>query len=193
MLLAALAGVGAGALHVLAGPDHLAAVAPLAAARRRAGWVTGLRWGLGHSAGVALVALAALALRDLLPLEQLSLVAERSVGLVLIGLGAWGFYGLRARGAPHGHGGAGLSRTALLVGALHGLAGSAHLIGVLPALALPTASALGWIAGFATGTIAAMIGFCAALGSLPAGLHRPLVGVSSAAAVGVGIWWLVAV
>jgi hypothetical protein len=173
---------------VLAGPDHLAAVAPLALEPRRAGWVTGLRWGIGHSAGVALVALAALALRDLLPLEQLSLAGERAVGLVLIGLGVWGFYGLMSR-RPRARDGA-LSRTALLVGALHGLAGSAHLIGVLPALALPTADAVAWVGGFALGTIAAMAGFAASLGSLTARFHRPLVGLSSAAAVLIGVWWL---
>jgi sulfite exporter TauE/SafE len=137
-----------------------------------------------------LVALAALALRDLLPLEQLSLAGERVVGVVLIGLGAWGFYGLRARRTPRD--GAGQSHAALLVGALHGLAGSAHLIGILPALALSTGDAIGWVLGFATGTIAAMVAFSAALGSLAASFQRPLVGLSSTAAVVVGVWWLVA-
>ncbi len=35
-MFAALAGLTAGFFHVLAGPDHLAAVAPLAAERRSA-------------------------------------------------------------------------------------------------------------------------------------------------------------
>src|SRR6185369_5509306 len=47
VMLTALSGVLAGVFHVLSGPDHLAAVAPLAASGRgrsmRAGWT----WGVG--------------------------------------------------------------------------------------------------------------------------------------------------
>jgi len=48
MLAATLAGLAAGLIHVLSGPDHLAAVAPLAGGRGRA-WRAGFLWGLGHS------------------------------------------------------------------------------------------------------------------------------------------------
>jgi hypothetical protein len=156
----------------------------------------GVRWGLGHSAGVAGVALLALALRDLLPLEALSALGERAVGVVLVGVGVWGFYQLMGsrlagsaslEGRPRGH----VSLLSpLSIGTLHGVAGSSHLLGVVPALALPVPEAAGWVLGFGAGTVAAMAGFGAALGSVPGRLRRPLVGLSSAAAVVVGLWWL---
>jgi len=58
-VLAILTGLLAGGVHVLSGPDHLAAVAPLAVQDRSA-WRSGLRWGLGHSSGVLLVGVLSL-------------------------------------------------------------------------------------------------------------------------------------
>ena len=90
MIGAILGGISAGAIHVLAGPDHLAAVAPLAADRDQKPWAAGLLWGLGHAAGVVVVGLAVLLLREVLPVERISGWSERLVGLVLIGIGVWG-------------------------------------------------------------------------------------------------------
>ena len=86
----ALAGLIAGFLHVLSGPDHLAAMAPYAVEGQRRAWRTGVRWGLGHTAGVLGVGLLALMFRDALHVEALSAWAERCVGFVLIGVGIWG-------------------------------------------------------------------------------------------------------
>ena len=47
-----IGGLFAGFLHVLTGPDHLAAVAPSAALRGMDAWRSGLRWRIGHSSGV---------------------------------------------------------------------------------------------------------------------------------------------
>ena len=56
-MFAFFAGLAAGLLHVFSGPDHLAAVAPLAADERsRPQWRAGLQWGLGHTVGVLLIA-----------------------------------------------------------------------------------------------------------------------------------------
>lgn len=90
MIGALIAGLSAGAIHVLAGPDHLAAVAPLAADREKRPWTAGLLWGLGHASGVVVVGLAALLLREVLPLDRLSGWSERLVGLVLVAIGVWG-------------------------------------------------------------------------------------------------------
>ncbi len=68
----ALAGLVAGFVHVLSGPDHLAAIAPCAATRKARAWRTGVRWGVGHSAGVLGVGLLALLARHALPLDALS-------------------------------------------------------------------------------------------------------------------------
>lgn len=67
----ALAGLVAGAVHVLSGPDHLAAIAPYAVADKARSWRTGVRWGLGHSAGVLGVGLLVLLTRQVLPVEAL--------------------------------------------------------------------------------------------------------------------------
>ena len=47
MIVTALSGLIAGMVHVLAGPDHLAAVAPLAAGSGAGRWRAGFTWGGG--------------------------------------------------------------------------------------------------------------------------------------------------
>ena len=77
MFAAALAGLTAGLIHVLSGPDHLAAVAPLANDRSRA-WRTGFLWGLGHSGGVFAVALLASQCPDLDGLTLRSMILDNA-------------------------------------------------------------------------------------------------------------------
>jgi ABC-type nickel/cobalt efflux system permease component RcnA len=233
VVLLLLAGLAAGSIHVVSGADHLAAVAPLAAASRRRAWRTGAGWGLGHAGGVAVVAVAAFALRSTVPLESLSSWSERLVGLTLIGIGVWalgrafriargrGGSGLdhehlHAPGDEHGHEHVhahlhihdgivhahehrhGRARAASLVGLLHGTAGAGHVLGVLPALALPThATALGYLIGFGLGTIVAMTIFAAFVGAAGrrlAGLGSRawggLLGGCAATSIAVGIFWL---
>ena len=140
----ALAGLIAGFLHVLSGPDHLAAMAPYAVEGQRRAWRTGVRWGLGHTAGVLGVGLLALMFRDALHVEALSAWGERCVGFVLIGIGIWGMRAAlsatRNRAdrprheKPRDH-----VHAAFAVGTVHGLAGSSHVLGIVPALLLPSA------------------------------------------------------
>jgi hypothetical protein len=195
-MLALVAGLAAGFFHVLSGPDHLAAVAPLAIDRARASWRAGLTWGLGHTAGVVLVGGLLLVFRDLLPVEALSAGSDRLVGAALVGVGAWGLW--RAR-AAHAHVHA-PSAPSFAMGTLHGLAGSSHLYGVLPSLMFASrADAGAYLGGFGVGAIAAMTAFSAVVGSFaggaaaaPSTLRRALLGTASAAAVIVGGVWLLA-
>jgi len=216
MLFVAISGTLAGFVHVLSGPDHLTAVAPLAASDGRRGWITGWTWGVGHSAGVLVVAAAAVLLRAWLPpIEIVSAWSERLVGAVLIGVGLWALHRGRALGSGrhvHGHdehehlhvmrGPAWLRRlghahASLYVGVLHGFAGSSHFLGVLPALAFPSASAsMAYVSGFVVGTLGAMTVFAAGIGYASVSLgaqrwpQRMLMQVSSVAALSVGAYWL---
>ena len=211
-MLTVFSGALAGVVHVLSGPDHLAAVAPLAVSNGRRGWVAGCTWGIGHTSGVIAVAVLAILLRDVLPpIDVISLWSERLVGAALILVGFWALRaGLRIRTASHTHGpmthahvhvqaGRALTQrlghphAAFLMGVLHGVAGSSHFLGVMPALALPTrAGALAYIAAFGAGSIAAMAAFAAALGAAPGPRARRAFMLSAAAlAFGVGGAWLV--
>jgi nickel/cobalt exporter len=181
------AGLLAGALHVYLGPDHLAALAVLSVREPRRAWLLGLRWGVGHAGGVLIVAALALLTRGLLDFEGVSRAGELLVGLSLIALGAWGF-SKRFPPKPPVKAGA-----AWAVGALHGVAGTSHLLGVLPGLAMPsTAHAAAYFAAFSIGTIAAMACFAAALGAASGGEARAawLLRLASAASVAVGAVWI---
>ena len=216
-MLTAITGALAGLFHVLAGPDHLAAVGPLALDGRRRGWLAGWTWGIGHASGVVLVAALAILLRDLLPpVDAISAWSERLVGAALIGIGFWALRrSARVQPAPHAHGtvshdhlhvqaGPGWMRrighahASFCLGVLHGVAGSSHFVGVLPALALPTrAAALTYIVAFGAGTVAAMTGFAAAAGCASgfARAHSPayrtMMATAAVAAIVIGGVWLV--
>ncbi len=204
-MFAPLAGFIAGLHHVVTGPDHLAAVAPLSVNDRSAAWRGGWNWALGHAGGAGFLALIAIALREVAPFDvlRLSLWSERVVGVVLVGIGLWGLRKVltqRVHAHVHEHDGhrhvhvhahsardahdparGGAHRhghAALAVGTLHGLAGGSHLLGVLPALALDTAGAVFYLAAYGLGTITAMVSFTA------------LVGLASRRAHHAGVGWL---
>jgi hypothetical protein len=153
-MLIAVTGALAGLFHVLSGPDHLAAVAPMAMADRERGWIAGWTWGVGHASGVVVVAVIAILLRDALPpIDLISAWSERLVGGALIGIGLWALRrSARVQPAQHVHGAAahdhlhvqrgpawlrrlGHAHASFCFGVLHGIAGSSHFFGVLPALA----------------------------------------------------------
>jgi hypothetical protein len=137
-----------------------------------------------------------IAFRQMLPIDAISAYSERIVGVALLAVGAWGF--MRAR-APQAHthpaGGASFA-----MGALHGLAGSSHLFGVLPALALPTQfAALAYLGGFGLGAVLAMTMFSAFVGAVSVGAarrggsaYRGVLYACSLSAFLVGGFWLIA-
>lgn len=195
-MFAAIAGLATGLVHVLSGPDHLAAVAPLSADRDRPQWRSGLQWGLGHTAGVMMIGLLLVWFRQLLPIDTISAYSERIVGVALLLVGAWGV--LRARSPqPHVHPAASAS---FAMGTLHGLAGSSHLFGVLPALALPTQfDAVSYLGGFGLGAVLAMTAFSAAVGAISVSAarrginaYRGVLYACSLSAILVGGFWLIA-
>ena len=215
MMLTALTGALAGLFHVLSGPDHLAAVGPLALEERRHGWFVGWTWGLGHAAGVVVVAILAVLLRDMLPpIEVISDWSERVVGVALIGLGFWALRrSARIEPEPHAHGTLahehlhvrrgpawfkrlGHAHASFCIGVLHGVAGSSHFFGVIPALALPSlAASFAYIAAFGVGSVVAMTAFAAAAGAAGSGArrapaHRALLATVAVVSMTVGTVWL---
>lgn len=103
-----IAGLVAGSLHVVSGPDHLAALAPLAVDRPREGALIGARWGLGHGLGVAALGGLGLLARESLDIEAWSAAAEALVGLMLLAIGLWAIRrasGVMVHTHPHPHGG----------------------------------------------------------------------------------------
>ena len=217
-MLTVITGALAGFFHVLTGPDHLAAVAPIAVADRARGWLAGWTWGLGHASGVVVVAVVAVLLRDVLPpIEVISAWSERLVGAALLVVGFWALRrSARVQPAEHAHGAVahdhvhvqagpvwlrrlGHAHASFCLGVLHGIAGSSHFFGVLPALALPTrGAALTYIAAFGAGTVCAMTAFAAAAGIAGvstrhrAAAHRMMMAVSALIAIVVGGVWLIA-
>lgn len=216
-MLILVTGAAAGFFHVLSGPDHLAAVAPLAVADRERGWLAGWTWGIGHASGVVVVAVLAVLLRALLPsIDTISAWSERVVGAALIGIGLWALRRSASIGrAPHAHGTTshdhlhvrrgpawmqrlGHAHASFLMGVLHGIAGSSHFFGVLPALALPSlAASLAYIGAFGAGTVLAMTAFAAIVGTSSARVRigatpqRAMMLAAATLAIAVGGVWLV--
>jgi cytochrome c biogenesis protein CcdA len=219
-MIAVLTGLVAGIVHVWSGPDHLAAIAPLAVNRPKRTWIPGAKWGMGHSAGVAIVGTLSLVLRDVIPVDLISSWGERLVGVMLIAIGAWALRKtFRVHAHEHEHDGerhlhlhthvhkqshsqpaahAHHTHTALGIGILHGLAGSSHFLAVLPLLALPTrAQAVGYLIAFALGTVVSMATFSTMMGLVAQRfqgkslkVYRALMCTCSTAAIAVGCFWL---
>lgn len=153
MIVSSLAGLAAGATHALSGPDHVAAVLPLAAEAPTRATRLGLTWALGHGLGTVVLASVVLLMRAQLDLHGLGATMEVLVGLVLVATGAVGLYrAFRPPTTKHEH----HTAMALGIGGMHGLAGGAHVLVALSALALPLTDAALWIGTFVLGAALAM-------------------------------------
>ena len=174
LLESASAGLFAGALHSLTGPDHLAALAPLSMGRSTvsAGFLGGL-WGAGHSAGQLFFGALFILLKSKLKLhlDIIENFAGVAVGLTLIAIGYVGyqeakdfdFDTVREKGAK----GRILSKFSLATfgtGFLHGLSPDA-IFPVLPAITLSTKGcAFAFVLAFVVGTIGSMASYTAFIG-----------------------------
>ena len=219
-MISPLAGLIAGSLHVVAGPDHLAAVAPFAIKQgKRAAVRVGAAWGAGHGIGVVLVGLVGMGTRHLIDLESVSAWCEFIVGLLLIVIGFWSIRSAfkvvihshehehDARDV-HAHGHIHLGNknhaenaahrshrhAALGVGVLHGAAGGGHLFGVIPSLALPPPEAALFLGGYLISAIITMALFGLLLGHLAARrqprILKAMMATTGFAAVCIGAVWI---
>lgn len=191
MELIALAGIGAGMMHALAGPDHVLSLVPLSLGRRRA-WRVGLLWGLGHGAGTACWAVGLALSLSAARLEGLNQWSDVLAGAALI---AMGILGIRRMSRPHDQRAPG--RNIFWIGLVHGIAGGAALLLLLLAMVSGSKADAGhYLAGFIIGSTAAMVIFTA----LVAKLSHALGGASklvrrvgwgaSVASVALGTVWI---
>jgi ABC-type nickel/cobalt efflux system permease component RcnA len=102
-----LTGFIASMAHVVTGPDHLAAVTPLAIESRKKSWIIGFSWGLGHTIGMLLIGLLFLLFKEFLPVESISKHSETVIGVLLICIGLWAILRIFVRHnhqkKPHPH------------------------------------------------------------------------------------------
>ena len=176
MIFSILTGFAAGAVHVVSGADHLVAMAPSAFRQPKLALKSGFAWGLGHSAGVLLLSIAAILVKDFVQIERMSNFAELCVGVFLLIVGTLTIktsFGLRihthahnhANGSKHQHLHLHLrgrkkhtshSHASTSLGLLHGIAGASHLLAVIPALALPPFGAFLYLLFYLLGSVFAM-------------------------------------
>jgi len=201
-------------------PDHLAAVSTLVAAQgdERSGYkaaLLGVCWGLGHTVSLLAVGAALVVLRAEMPAFASDLF-ELFVALMLVGLGLRAMY-LAARQGPagpsrvhhHGHrvhvhpgapahihiGAWTLARRPLLIGAVHGLAGSGALTALVLATLPTTAARLTYMMVFGLGSTLGMAMLSGVLGWPLArlGAHRRVARAMSLAvgcvSTALGLFW----
>ena len=165
--------------------DHIAAVSSIAARRSQLGDIVrhGLTWGLGHTMTLFAFAGAAIGLGRAIP-EHVARPLETAVGIMLVGLGAhvlWRLWRDRVHFHRHGHGDGtvhlhahshvgesmpharaphahahGFRWRTLLVGLMHGMAGSAALLVLAVSQAASPAVGLGYVALFGIGSMVGM-------------------------------------
>lgn len=105
-MLLLITGIIASTLHVIAGPDHLAAVTPLAIENKNKSWMVGISWGIGHVFGMLLIGALFILFKEYIPVEAISEHSEKLVGIVLVLIGIWAIikaYSNRKLGRKHSH------------------------------------------------------------------------------------------
>jgi hypothetical protein len=165
--------------------DHIAAVSSIAARRSQVADIVkhGLTWGLGHTLTLFVFAGAAILLGRAIP-ETVARPIETAVGVMLVGLGThvlWRLWRDRVHFHQHGHGDGtvhfhahshagetapharaahahehGFRWRTLLVGLMHGMAGSAALLVLTVTQASSPSAGLGYIALFGVGSMIGM-------------------------------------
>lgn len=215
LLTSAWAGLFAGCLHTLSGPDHLAALAPLSIGRSRMeSAAVGALWGCGHDAGQVIFGLLFLLLKDRLHIEIIRTWGTRVVGLTLLVIGAMGIKeasevptpcvalengecdvsAYEALETPTVGKKKKIGFATFATGIVHGLQPDALMM-VLPALALPSRVAgAAFLIMFLFGTVIAMGSYTVFIGSCSEALKdrvpritEKLTWISSLIAIALGL------
>ncbi len=196
-------------------PDHLAAVSTLVSRERSSvkAALLGVCWGLGHTAGLVVVGAVLVVLRAELP-PRMADVFEMLVAIMLVVLGARAVQQALAQRTPHQHhhhafavhshsglpahvhiGAWTLARRPLLIGAIHGLAGSGALTALVLTTLPTTSSRIAYMALFGLGSTIGMAALSGLLGWPLArlGAHhtvtRAISLVVGATSITLGLFW----
>jgi hypothetical protein len=195
-----------GVRHALE-PDHLAAVTTLVSRERNSlrAALLGAWWGVGHTLALIVVGAALVVVRTELP-ASITMLFELGVALMLVALGIRSINQARLQGPGgplhvHRHGGlvhthagtAGhvhlgswtFARRPLLVGALHGLAGSGALTALVLATLPTNSERLAYVLLFGIGSTISMAALSGLLG-WPLARWGTDHGVSRAVSIAVG-------
>jgi hypothetical protein len=185
--------------------DHLAAISTIVTERRSllSSLLVGAAWGLGHTLALLLAGVGVLLLRYQMT-DRMAHALELCVGMMLVLLGANVLRTLVHRAASrrhdhatvasHSHSDAWLPTRPLLVGMVHGLAGSAPLLLLTLTVMSSPLAAFSYIAVFGVGSIVGMT-IMSLLVSVPARLtvqfartNLALRGLSGLLSVGLGLF-----
>ena len=203
-----------GSLHAF-GADHLAAITSFVVQKPqpRAAVRFGFQWALGHGTAILLAGSLLIFLGLRIP-ENATGAMDRVVGMVLIGLGAWTMWATRRLhahehvhdGKMHVHLHSHLSSKShehshapTLIGLLHGLAGAAPAVALVPlAMFDSTLAGLSYLLTFAAGTAASMSAYAMFAGFLAGHATRFAEWVGRAVGqftglgtIAIGIVWLI--
>ncbi len=185
--------------------DHLAAISTIVTQRRSllSSSLVGALWGLGHTLALLIAGIGVLLLRYQLT-DRMAHALELCVGVMLVFLGADVLRNLVRRGASHTHehttgqsrprSDVWLAARPLLVGMVHGLAGSAPLLLLTLTVMSSPLAAFSYIAVFGIGSIMGMT-MMSVLVSVPARLtvqfartNLAVRGLSGLLSVGLGLF-----
>jgi high-affinity nickel-transport protein len=191
-LLAGAVGLAQGLRHALE-PDHVTALATVAvsAPSTKQSVAYAALWGLGHGLVLVLLGGALVLVGSALP-EGVANALELTVAAMLVALGvrAW-----RRRAAAHRHGEPPKNVPPVLIGCVHGLAGTGALVAVVLASGGSRAASVVALALYASGAAVGMMLLAGAAGPAMARLGRSdraasiLSRVAGAASVALGVVW----
>ena len=208
---------GAGIVHAL-DADHVMAVTAIASKKlgMKAIVQLCLKWSLGHG-GVLFIVGGSIFIFDLNIPHELSQYAEKGVAILLIAIGVWILRDLyKASAHVHFHKHEGLTNhahwhvketnnnvehrhehKAVMVGVLHGFAGLAPLLAIIPMANQPAWLGLVYLLIFSLGVFLSMLVFGGLLGEflerlqsygvISMNLLRGMIGLAS---IGLGVAWL---
>lgn len=203
-----------GSLHAFEA-DHLAAVTSFAVRKPqpRAAMRFGFQWAVGHGTSILLAGALLIFIGLRIP-DAAAGIMERSVGVALIALGAWTLWATRRLHAhEHVHDGSrhvhlhshitkkshDHSHAPTMIGLLHGLAGAAPAVALVPLALFDSAiGGLSYLLLFAAGTAASMTAYAMFAGfladratSFAEWVGRAVGQFTGIGTIAIGIFWLI--